>query len=426
MLPTPKYYGWVIVLIALVCSALSSPGQSFLLALYLEDLLVELDLSRVQLSAIYSAATLGAAAMLPLAGWIADRVTSRTYLCGVILLLALACLNMATVRGAAHVAVALFLLRLLAQGAIGLGTLTATVRWFRQYRARALAFVGLGYAAGEMIFPAITLGLIAMLGWRESWVVFAAAYGLVFAPAIFRLVRERDPERESWDGLAQAHGSLRTTAAIPLHEPPTVVLGAAIRLPVFWAIIFCVAIPPLVVTGLILHQISLFESQAWTASWVAPAFMSYAVGGMLSMYLTGFILERVQPRVAIAGALLLLATAISALWFLTPSILSAITYGSLLGAASGTMSTANLVVWPNFFGIGAVGRIKGVVNATRNGATALGPVAIAVLAAHDGTYGAAFAALIALAAGGALLSLCCKAPDSSDYPIVDEATASAA
>src|SRR5690606_32021296 len=48
--PNPTYYGWAIVGLGFLASALTSPGQSFVISLYLEPVMAELDLSRVEIS----------------------------------------------------------------------------------------------------------------------------------------------------------------------------------------------------------------------------------------------------------------------------------------------------------------------------------------------------------------------------------------
>src|SRR5690606_18581094 len=45
-------------------------------------------------------------------------------------------------------------------------------------------------------------------------------------------------------------------------------------------------------------------------------------------------------------------------------------YGGLLGAAAGSNTACNGVIWPEYFGVGSVGAIKGVVSTLRNAATA--------------------------------------------------------
>lgn len=184
LFPNPNFYGWAVVATCFFCAMLSSPGQSFALSLYLEHLIEDLGVSRMWLSTLDGSMTLTAAICLPLVGRLADRFDGRHYLACVLIALGGACWFFSSVTGWIGVGVAFFLLRLLGQGAIGLGNLTVVVQWFREYRGRALSVVKLGYAAGEMVFPTIIIGLIAALGWRGSMTTFAIAYTVVFAPLV--------------------------------------------------------------------------------------------------------------------------------------------------------------------------------------------------------------------------------------------------
>ena len=414
VVPTPGYHGWTVAGVALACSALTAPGQSFLVSLYLEHFAADLGLSRVQLASLYSAATLLAAAALPLAGRLADRMPSRRFLGGTLLLLAVVFLHMAAVRGPLTLGIGFVALRFLAQGAIGLGTLTTVVRWFRRYRGRALALVSLGYSVGEMTFPSLVLALVATLGWRGSWVALAAAYALVLAPIAFRLLRERDPAVEPIDGVPTPPP---VPGAPPAPAEREITLRQAIRRPVFWALLLVVAVSPLVATGVIFHQVGFFASRGWASALVAPAFMCYAAGGIVATYATGLALERVPSRFGVAAALLVLALALGAAWLPLPEAAGAVVYGTMLGLASGAIATGNAVIWPDYFGVAALGSIKGVVNAVRNGATAVGPPLVALLLTADGSYARAIAVLAGLAALGAVGALACRPPrDAAPAP----------
>jgi MFS family permease len=80
LFPNAGYYGWTIVVVGMFCSALSSPGQSFAISLYIEHFIFDVGISRVGVSSLYAAATLVAAAALPFFGAIADRVSARAYM----------------------------------------------------------------------------------------------------------------------------------------------------------------------------------------------------------------------------------------------------------------------------------------------------------------------------------------------------------
>jgi hypothetical protein len=59
---------------------------------------------------------------------------------------------------------------------------------------------------------------------------------------------------------------------------------------------------------------------------------------------------------------------------------------ALVGAAAGSATGTQGVIWAESFGVAAIGSIKGVVNATRSAATAAGAVVFAALAGPEGDY----------------------------------------
>jgi predicted MFS family arabinose efflux permease len=409
-LPNAGYYGWIVVGTAMVCSALSSPGQSFALSLYIEHLIRDVGLSRVQISSIYAGATLAAAATLPLFGTWADRTSGRRFMVVVLVAMAGAMVLLSQARGVLVVIAGLFALRMLGQGAIGLGTLTTTVRWFRRYRGRALAIVTLGYALGELVFPTIIVTLSALVGWRASLLVLAALYALVAAPIVFRVMRERRPEDEPMDGAApRAVAPDANGIVVEYPEDPDFSLKDALRTGTFWAMLLVVSISPMVLTAVIFHQVALFGAKGWAVSLVPAAFAAYALASVAATYASGVVFERRPVRFGISASLL--TTAAGFAWFVwgAGGAWSALTYGALLGASAGVASASNSLVWPDYYGIRALGAVKGVVNAVRNGATAAGPVIAALVFGVGGTSGALLL-LGAIAAVGAVAAVFIRPP----------------
>ena len=408
LFPNPGFYGWAVVGLCLMCAMLSSPGQSFALSLYLEHLIADLGLSRMALSSLYGAMTLTAAATLPLVGRLADRFDGRYFLACVIVGIGAACLFFSQVTTWIGVAVAFFLLRLLGQGAIGLGNLTVVVRWFRQFRGRALAVVNLGYATGEMIFPTLILGLIAAIGWRGSMMTFAAAYVLVFAPLVLWLLRPRSSD-EPFDGEPEPQSDDKPgdeadeTDAPPGFDPeehadeaPDYAFGEALKTPTFWVMALCVSVLPMVVTAVIFHQVALFASLGWAKSLIAPAFVGFAAARVGVTYGTGFVLEHVSSRFGVSAAMVLATLALVSTVLPVAGPVGSMIYGAGLGAATGGLSTSNQVLWPEYFGTEAVGQIKGAVTAIRNASTAAGPPLVAWMIAGHQQFDTAIAVLVGL------------------------------
>jgi MFS family permease len=396
----PSYYGWTIAGLGLMAAALSSPGQSFALSFYLEPLMAEVGISRLAISSLYSGATLLAALTLPLFGAWADRTTGGRFLGTILLLMAGALVLLATTQTFWMLAAALFALRLLGQGAIGIGTLTMTVRWFDRRRGRAFALVALGYAAGEVLFPTTILRLFDFVGWRGSLLLFAAAYLVFFAPIAFRV--GRDPG-EAETAVEAAGGP----DAVPVRS---YTLGAALRTPVFHGLAAVLTLSPLIVTAVIFHQVGLFESLGRGPESAARAMIGFGIAAVSGTYLAGFLVERVNPRAAIALSLLPLAAglallAAAPLWGPAPFV-----YGAFLGASAGALKISGSLVWPAYFGSAHVGSIKGAVATIRNASTAAGPLLATLLAGPNDVFQRMLLPFAAAAALGACLSLALRPP----------------
>lgn len=370
VLPDPSYPGWIAAGIGLLCAALSSPGQSFALSFYLEPLMAGVGLSRLEISALYSAATLAAAFALPFVGARADRTSGGRYLGTVLLLMAGGMLLLSATTTVWMLAAAFFSLRLLGQGAIGIGALTFTVKWFDRYRGRAFALVALGYAIGEVSFPTGLLTLFELVGWRGSLVALAAAYALVFAPVVYHAGRDPRPE-----DLARERGDDGRDAPVPSHR-----LSRALRTPVFYGMTVVQTVSPLLITALIFHQVGLFTSLGRGAGAAAQSMVGFGVAAVVATYMAGFLVERMAERVAISIALIPLAGGLVLLAAVPEWGPAPVAYGALLGGSAGALKIAGALVWPAYYGPGHVGAIKGAVTTIRNAATAAGPPLAALLA----------------------------------------------
>jgi MFS family permease len=412
LFPNPRYHGWTIVALGFLASALTSPGQSFVFALYLDPVMTDLGLTRVATSTLYAGATLLAAACLPFIGVVADRLPSGRFLGGALGLIALSMIAFAEVRSVVALGIAFFLLRLLAQGAIGLGTITATVRWFRRYRGRALALVGLGYSFGQLAYPGLVYWLIGSLGWRGSLLAMAAVYLLVAAPLVGWFTREPEERDGPIDGVAPAPAP-GAEAATPAAPEPSFTLRQAAALPVFWGLLLCVAVPPLVYTAVIFHQVAIFQGTGWDVSLVPLALMVMAAASVAAAFATGLLLEIIPSRFGVGAALGLCALGLLPLLLPLEPLAGAVLYGLVFGLGSGVNASANSIIWPDYFGVAALGALKGVVTAVRNGATALGPPIAAVLAAGAGSFTSSILLFATISLLAALASLVMVPPEAA-------------
>jgi predicted MFS family arabinose efflux permease len=282
----------------------------------------------------------------------------------------------------------LFVLRLLGQGATGLGVLTTVLRWFERHRGRAVAIALLGYAVGEFVMPTIIVRLQASLGWRGSLTAMAWVYLVVLTPLVFLIVRTRRAQEGDEPARSSASRQVEATAS------------QAIRMPRFWVLAALVSVIPFVLTGLLLNHVALFDSIGWSAMDVARALQGYALASIVTTYTVGAVLDRAPAKVGLLISMSLLTIALLVPLGFPSASVGVLVYGALLGAAAGATGATNGVLWPEHFGIGSVGAIKGIVSTVRNGATAAGAPLAALLAERGGFAGVLMAgATVAVVAG---------------------------
>lgn len=88
---TPVYYGWIVVLAATIGMAMTIPGQTVGLSLFIDSFITDLGLTRAGISVAYTLATIAAALILPLVGRWIDRYGPRRAVVVVAVLFGLSC-----------------------------------------------------------------------------------------------------------------------------------------------------------------------------------------------------------------------------------------------------------------------------------------------------------------------------------------------
>src|SRR5690606_29831905 len=108
---------------------------------------------------------------------------------------------------------------------------------------------------------------------------------------------------------------------------------------------------------------------------------------MACTYLMGLVLERVHSKVGLGMGLGALALGLGTLFLPLGAEAGPWVFGAALGGSAGVAHAANGVLWPAYFGVRSLGALKGIVNAARNGSTALAPPVAAWLAGPEEVFG---------------------------------------
>lgn len=352
-------------LVGFLAAFLSSPGQTFLIGLYVDSIIGALDTPRVVVTGWYAGATALAAVLLAPVGRLADAWTPERFLLVVLACVVFGMACLASASAAWQIFVAFTLLRLCGQGAVGVGILSLIARRFQQRRGWLLSRAQLGHPAGELVLPLVVASLIASIGWRGSLYALVGM-SLAVVAVIIWLLRHvvAQPDR----GIPFDSGAAADAGGEGL------VLKEAMRRPAFWCAALSFSVPPVVFTALVFHHVALFHSVEIGARWVPAALACIAIGQVVTTWVAGRFADYVTVRSAAVISCLTTGGAVMMLVTPLPAEIKALTYGGLLGGAVALSALSGALVWPILFGTRAVGSIRSVTSALRNGATAGAPL----------------------------------------------------
>ncbi len=188
----PFFYGWLMVPVAVIATAVTGVGQTYGISVFNPSLLDSLGISLTALSGAYLVGTLLASLPQPLIGALMDRLGIRSTMLGVVLLLGLACIFFARVNSLLTLFLGFFFLRLLGQGGLSLLAGNIPAMWFREKLGTATGIVSGGFSVSMAVIPAFFLSLVNNIGWRAAYTRLGFLVWLIMVP-ILLLVFKNNP-----------------------------------------------------------------------------------------------------------------------------------------------------------------------------------------------------------------------------------------
>ena len=385
----------------------SAPGQSFLIAVFVDEMLAGTGLSRTAFSALYAAGTVVSALATVIVGRYSDRVGMTAAWLVVGLALAGACLIASAATGAFVAFIALSSLRAFGQGSLPLVATLLVARTLGAMRGRGLSVALFGHTAAGMALPPLVTLLIVGLGWRSAYQILAAAVVLLIVPLALVVRRvalsevmiaaeEADSDRE-WPSPVRPSRRLRG------RDVPT--RAAAALLGIF-------AVPGIILTGVTFHAISLLERNGFNETDAAIALTAMAASHAVGTLLAGYLADRVGPRILIAGMCAVLGVGTALLL----SDAGSVPYVSLslLGMATGLFMVANGSVWAHMYGTNRLGRIQGLGFAAMISGAAIGPLPLALSLSLFNSYVPGLILFVGIAALALLAAARLRPPGVGD------------
>ena len=360
----------------------SSLGQTFFISLFSDDIRAALDLSHGDFGTYYAIATTASAISLLWLGKLADTIRLEKLALFILISLCVAAVFFSQVNSVVMLVIGLYLLRMFGQGMMTHVYSTAMARRYVAARGRAISIAQLGQTLSESIGPASVVALHAILDWRTIWIILPASALCLVAPFLPKLTRRTSlQDGEGVEGLSVDEadsintGTAKGQTASSGHWRRCDVL-ADLR---FWlAILWLVAVPSFVLTGLLFHQLFLAEAKGvalshWTASYVLYAL--FAVIGSLTI---GQLIDRFSARRVAPHSLLPNALACGALLFGSVEI-GVPLFFIFFGLAIGMPHTANAALVAEIYGTRFMGEIKALFMLVSVFASALSPMIMGIM-----------------------------------------------
>ena len=427
----PRYfYGWNIVGASFLAHLSYAEHHSSVLGFFMRPFQDEFGWSRTQVALVQTIARFVEAGVTFFIGPMIDRYGPRALMPIGAVIVGLAMMATTQIETIWH----FWLLRgvIVAVGFTLMGHMVTNVavnKWFVRKRGRAIAFSGMGSNIGNVIMTPATVWILAMYGWRASFVVFAVVTWLVVLIPSAILMRRQpedmgllpDGDEPADSPVAEEQGSgthdLKPEAVASLE--PVWTRREVMATAAFWLLIVSISVANLAFQGINISLAPYMQDLNYGDALIASIVTFRAVVMAAALPVWGFVGERAYlPWVRVApfifqgfGSFLFLLSDNSLfLW------LAVIVYG---GGFGGVMVVQE-VLWANYFGRFSLGLVRGTGFPIVFAFSAAGPIFMNGIFDIVGSYRPAYLMFIGFYAVAAVLLWVVRPPKVKRYATPEE------
>ena len=410
------FYGWYIVGVAFICYLTSSFALSSTLSVFMKPLTSEFGISRGVFSFIRSGEVMFSSVIAFLVGPLIDRYGARWLIVAGAVVAGAGYILLSQVQFFWHFMVIRWLPITVGDTLMGYMVINVMIsRWFIHKRGRAISIANMGNGIAKAGIPLVAVGLFALVGWRNTWMVFGLVTLAVVVLPAFLLVR-RSPE----DIGLQPDGALAPPQSSPGESPGTEVprehsadvqwtRAEAVRTGTFWLLVITYGTVTFGIIGLNLHIHPYITDIGYSPEVASTVMGMMALTQTVGNLAWGVVGERIDVRKVAAAQFLLQACGLAlalAYTGLAPVSLGFLIYGFGLGG----ILVIRELLWANYFGRVSLGRVRNLgIMITRTGTT-VGPPFFGFFHDYTGSYILSFGVFIAALLLSALLVLAVRPP----------------
>jgi predicted MFS family arabinose efflux permease len=363
-----KSLNFKIILFGFIFTFFSSFGQSFFLGLFNSSIRDALSITHGQFGSIYASATLLSSFILVWVGKKIDDFNILKFASYVIALLAISCFLFSKISSVTFLFLSIFLMRLSGQGLMSHTATTTISRFFEKTRGRALSTTWLGLSLAEFILPLLIIFLLTFIDWRNIWIVISIFVIIVLPIITFSLVKNI---------------KLDSRETINLNDVKTKEIKQWKRSEVlkdyrFYIICLTMLAMPSIATGTFVYQSFIVSSKNWGPYVIAQSFMVYSVLSVITLFLSGFLIDKFTSRKLLIYMNIPLLVATFVLYYFN-SPFSSFVFLGLIGVSNGLSNVLGSATWAEIYGVKYIGSIKALTTAFMVFSTAFGTALFGIL-----------------------------------------------
>ncbi|MDA9627067.1 MFS transporter [Candidatus Pelagibacter sp.] len=349
-----------VILFGFIFTFFSSFGQSYFLGLFNSSIREALSITHGQFGSIYASATLCSSLLLIWVGKKIDDVNIFKFAFFVTVLLSFACFFFSRITSIFLLFIGIFLMRFSGQGMMSHTASTTISRYFTRTRGKALSISWFGLSSAEFIMPVLMVYLLTIIDWQNLWLIFSITVLIVLPIVSFLLIKNLNLDSR------EANDENKKEVEIKQWKRREVIKDYR-----FYIISSNMLAMPWIFTGFAVFQSFVQTSKGWGPYVIAQSFMSYSIFSVLTLFLSGFLIDKFTSRkLLIYMNIPLLLSVIVLFFFDTP--VTAFVFLGLVGISNGFANILGSSTWAELYGVKYLGSIKALTTALMVFATAFG------------------------------------------------------
>ena len=349
-----------VILFGFIFTFFSSFGQSYFLGLFNSSIREALSITHGQFGSIYASATLCSSLLLIWVGKKIDDVNIFKFAFFVTILLSFACFFFSKISSVFLLFIAIFLMRFSGQGMMSHTASTTISRYFTKTRGRALSISWFGLSSAEFIMPVLMVYLLTIIDWQNLWVIFSLTVLIILPIASFLLIKNLNLDSR------EASDEDKKNIEIKQWKRREVIKDYR-----FYIISSNMLAMPWIFTGFAVFQSFVQSSKGWGPYVIAQSFMSYSVLSVLTLFLSGYLIDKFTSRKLLIYMNIPLLLSVIVLFFFDVTYTAFIFLG-LVGISNGFANILGSSTWAELYGVKYLGSIKALTTALMVFATAFG------------------------------------------------------